>query len=190
MNTMSFLQKLFAFLLDSAQTILLAGSVFLVIYVFLFRPFQVSGSSMHPNFVDQEYVLTNLITLQFGDPTLGDVIVFKAPIDADKDFIKRTIGVAGDKVMVKDGNVYLNGERLDESAYLSEDVKTYGGAFLQDGNEITVPNGKFFVMGDNRMNSSDSRAWGFVKRSEIIGKSMFVYWPPNHARGIANPFKK
>lgn len=184
------LRKIYSFLLDSLQTFLMAAAVFLVIYIFLFRPFEVKGSSMFPNFHDKEYVLTNLITLRFEDPKLGDVIVFKAPMDAEKDFIKRVVGTQGDSVEVKDGSIYLNGSLLDESAYLKPTVKTYGGAYLEEGRIVTIPEGEFFVLGDNRMSSSDSREWGFVKKEAIIGKSIFVYWPLNETRLIKNPYNK
>jgi signal peptidase I len=182
------IRKIYSFLLDSVQTFLIAFSVFLVIYVFLFRPFEVKGDSMYPNFVDQEYVLTNIISLRFSHPQRGDVIVFKSPSEPDKDFIKRVIGVQGDTIMLKNGDVYLNGNLLDESAYLKPDVKTYGGSFLKDGQTITVPPGQYFVMGDNRIYSSDSREWGFVKQDEVIGKSFFVYWPLSKLGFIKNPY--
>lgn len=187
---MSILRKLYLFLLDTIQTLLFAASIFLVVYMFLFRPFQVSGTSMWPNFQDKEYVLTNLIVLRFENPKRGDVIVFKAPIDPDKDFIKRVIGAPGDTVSVKDGGVYVNGEKLDESSYLSSDVKTIGGAFLRDGTSITVPSDEYFVLGDNRPFSSDSREWGFVKSDEILGESFLVYWPLNQIKLIKNPYQK
>lgn len=185
---MFILRKLYAFFVDAVQSILIAASIFLVIYIFFFRPFQVNGESMFPNFEDKEYVLTNLIVLRFDNPKHGDVVVFQAPVDAEKDFIKRVIGIPGDTVMIKDGNVYLNGNKLDESAYLKNDVKTYGGSFLKENEPVTVPQDQYFVMGDNRTYSSDSREWGFVKKSAVIGESFFVYWPPNHMRTIKNPF--
>src|SRR5258706_14101515 len=187
---MFLLRKVWLFLVDTLQSILIAAAVFLVIYIFLFRPFQVSGQSMFPNFHNNEYVLTNLITLRFGPPVKGDVIVFKAPPDPEKDFIKRVIGVPGDTVMVKDGSVFVNGQLYNESAYLSSDVKTYGGTFLKDGDTVTVPDNEYFAMGDNRPYSSDSREWGFVPTGNIIGKSFFVYWPLNEIRGVSNPFTK
>ena len=142
---------------------------------------------MYPNFHDQEYVLTNLIVLRFEQPKLGDVIVFKAPPNPEVDYIKRVIGVPGDSVSVRDGNVYLNNKLLDQSSFLKPDVKTYSGAFLKDGETIKVPDGDYFVMGDNRLYSSDSREWGFVPKNSIIGDSMFVYWPLNRLRFIQNP---
>ena len=182
-------RKVYAFLLDAVQTLLVAAAVFLIIYMFLFRPFEVNGESMHPNFLDREYVLTNLVALRLGNPKLGEVIVFKAPPDPEKDYIKRVIGVAGDSVMVKDGDVYLNNQLLDENAFLKSDVKTYSGAFLKEGVPITVPPGEFFVMGDNRPYSSDSREWGFVKQDELIGESFLVYWPVSDIRFVSNPYK-
>lgn len=184
---MEILRKIYVFLIDIVQTLLLAAAVFLVIYVFLFRPFQVNGDSMFPNFTDKEYILTNIISLNFREPKKNEVVVFKAPQDPEKDFIKRVIGTAGDRVMIKDARVYLNGQLLDESKYLKPDVATYGGSFLVEGSEITVPLGKFFVMGDNRNYSSDSREWGYVSKSDIIGKSFFVYWPPDKVGLVKTP---
>lgn len=187
---MFILRKVWAFLVDTIQSILIAAAIFLVIYIFFFRPFQVSGQSMFPNFHDKEYVLTNLITLRFGSIVRGDVIVFKAPPDPEKDFIKRVIGLPGDTVMVRDGDVYVNGQLYDESSYLNSSVKTFGGTFLRDNDTITVPEGNYFVMGDNRPYSSDSREWGFVPMANVIGKSFFVYWPLNEMRGVTNPVAK
>lgn len=174
---MSIIRKIYTFLIDIVETLLLAAAVFLVIYIFLFRPFQVNGDSMYPNFTDNEYILTNIIVLNFKTPQKGDVIVFKAPPDPEKDFIKRVIAAPNDKIYIKDGSVFLNGEKLDESKYLMSDVKTYGGSFLKEGQEVTVPENSYFFMGDNRSYSSDSREWGFVPIKSVIGKSFFVYWP-------------
>lgn len=181
-------QKFWAFFLDIAQTIFLAGAIFVFIYMFLFRPFQVSGLSMFPTFHDKEYILTNLISLRMGAPKRGDVIVFRAPLDHDKDFIKRVIGVGGDKVLLRDGIVYLNDQVLDESKYLASDVQTRPQSFMRENEPVTVPTGQFLVMGDNRGNSSDSREWGFLTRNDLIGRSVFVYWPLANMRLIKNPF--
>lgn len=185
---MEFARKAYFFTLDLLQTVLLAASIFLVIYIFLFRPFQVSGDSMYPTFKNGEYILTNLIAVKTNGIERGDVIVFKAPPDREKDFIKRVIGLPGDTVLLKNGFVYLNGKRLDESVYLHSDVRTYGGSFLKDGEEFTVPDGNYLVFGDNRPFSSDSREWGLLNQNMIIGKSFFVYWPVTSMRLVHNPF--
>ena len=185
---MIILRKIYSFFVDILQTLLLAAAVFLVVYVFLFRPFQVNGNSMHPNFFDKEYVLTNIISLRFEDPKIGDVIVFKAPLDSDKDYIKRVIATPGDKVLIKNGSVYLNGKTLDESSYLNASIKTNAGSFLKEGQEVIAAKDEYFVLGDNRPYSSDSREWGFVPRESIIGESFFVYWPLKSMGLIKNPF--
>ncbi len=189
---MDILRKIFYFFLDIAQTLILAIVVFFVVYVFIARPYQVSGSSMYPTFKDQEYVLTSIISIKLGSLRQGDVVVFEAPNQKNsefkKDFIKRVIGVAGDTVMVQNGNVFVNGKQLNESAYLKSNVKTYAGAFLHDGEPVTVPTNSYIVFGDNRPYSSDSREWGFVTQSEMIGKSVFVYLPVDKMRIVQNPY--
>lgn len=187
---MEILKKIYNIFIDIAQTFLMAASIFLVIYIFILRPFQVSGDSMYPTFKNGEYILTNLIGLRFASPQRGDVIVFKAPTDNEKDFIKRIIGIGGDTVMLQKGKVFLNGTQLDESAYLASDVQTYPGSFLLEGQSTTVPEGSYFVMGDNRPFSSDSREWGYLPGKDLEGVSFFVYWPLNSMRVITNPFSK
>ncbi len=186
---MEFLRKTYAFLMDTVQTLVLISAAFLVVYVFLFRPFQVSGNSMHPTFLNKEYILTNLITLRFGKPKLGDVIVFKAPNDPEKDYIKRVIGIPGDTVFIRNGEVYVNNNLLNERAYLQPTVKTYGGSFLKEEQSVTVPAESYFVIGDNRPGSSDSREWGFLPAKNLIGQSFFVYWPLDKIQVIKNPYR-
>lgn len=185
---MESLRRAYFFLLDILQTLILAAAAFVVVYMFLFRPFEVKGESMFPTFHDSEYLITNIIGMKLSDPKPGDVVVFKSPDDPERDFIKRVIGIAGDNVSINEGHVYVNGKLLDESAYLKPEVKTYGGSFLQDGKEVTVPEGYFFVLGDNRSFSSDSREWGFVPKKNIIGNSVLIYWPLNSAGLIRNPY--
>lgn len=187
---MPILRKIYYFLIDTIQSLLLAASVFLVIYVFLFRPFQVNGQSMYPNFEDKQHVITDLISYRFNEPKRGDVIVFKAPPDPEKDYIKRIIGIPGDIVSIKNGLVYVNNQLSPENSYLDSSVKTYGGSFLKDGGEVIVPQGNYFVVGDNRPASSDSREWGFVEKSEIIGRSLFIYWPFDKMQLIKNPLEE
>lgn len=179
---MEVIRKIYYILFDLIQTLVIAGAIFVVIYAFLFRPYQVTGHSMDPTFADGEYVLTNLISLRLGSLSRGDIVVFVAPPDKEKDYIKRIIGIPGDRVSVNGGSVYLNGEKLDQGAFLPSDVRTNGGNYLGEGNEVVVPQDQYFVMGDNREFSSDSREWGFVTKNAVIGKSFLVYWPINHIR--------
>lgn len=181
-------QKSPGWLSDTLQTFLMALAIFSVIYFFIARPFQVSGESMFPTYKDKEYIFTNILGLKLTALKRGDVVVFKAPIDHSRDFIKRVIGLEGETVQLQDGSVLINGKKLDEKSYLSLDIKTYGGSFLNDKEKITVPKGHIFVMGDNRQSSSDSREWGFLKQTEVIGKTFLVYWPISEAHIVTNPF--
>lgn len=182
-------KKAYYFLLDFFQTILLIAAGVLVVYVFLFRPFEVKGDSMLPNFHDGEHIITNLVASRFGEPEGGEVIVFSAPPEPEKDFIKRVIGVPGDTIEIRDGRVYLNGSLLDENEYVPASVMTYPGSFLQESEVVRVPEDQYFVLGDNRPESSDSREWGFVPKKNVIGESFLVYLPLNRLAIIENPFK-
>lgn len=181
---MSILRRIYSVLIDFVETLVIAAAIFVVVYAFLFRPFQVNGQSMFPNYRDGEYILTNLISLRLGKIDRGQVIVFESPVDREKDFIKRVIGGPGDQVKLQAGFVFVNDIKLDESDYLPRDFKTYGGSFLPEGREVVVPENSYLVLGDNRNSSSDSREWGFVPRDKIIGKSFLVYWPVTKMRFV------
>ena len=180
---MLILRKIYYILFDLIQTLVIAGAIFVVIYAFLFRPYQVNGLSMYPNFDNGEYILTNLISKRITTYEKGDVIVFHSPTEKSKDFIKRIIGTEGDTVSLSEGKVFVNGKMLEED-YLPSNYVTNDGSFLPEGAQVKVPADNFFVMGDNRSNSSDSREWGFVSKDEIIGKSFFVYWPITKMRVV------
>lgn len=170
------LKRVWHFFLDLLETFVVSAAIFVIIYMFLFQPHQVDGRSMEPNFHHGEYILTDKLSYRFTDPSRGDVIVFQAPQDERLDFIKRIIGVAGDEVMVENGKVVLNGKELEEN-YIFEPGEVPQGRFLREGVPVQVPNNQYLVMGDNRKNSSDSREWGFINRSDIVGRAFFVYWP-------------
>lgn len=172
-----FFQKLGAFFLDIIEVVVFAIAIFLFIYLLVMQPHRIKGSSMEPNFHDGEYLLSDKISYRLREPERGEVIVFEAPGSRGDEFIKRIIGLPGDTVSVNGGKVFLNGQLLDEQ-YIPDTTDTNGGAFLKDGSEVTVPENYFFVMGDNRAFSSDSRAWGFVAKTKITGKAWFIYWPP------------
>ena len=182
-------KKVFSLLYEMVEVFVVSASIFVVVYLFLMQPHQVKGSSMFPTFKDGEYVLTDKVTYRTRLPTYGDVVVFKAPINENFDFIKRVIGIPGDRVMVTGGKAYVNGKSLPET-YLPPEYTTSPGQFLQNGVEYTVPVGAVFVMGDNRDHSSDSRDWGPVPDQNIIGRAFFRYWPANKAGIIVNPIEK
>lgn len=172
-----FARSLGALFLDTLQTVVLAAAIFMLTYLFLVQPHEVKGNSMYPNFHDGERLLTDKVSYRFNQPRRGDIIVFRAPPDRVKDFIKRIIALPGETVSVKEGQVFVNGNALDEF-YLSKTINTEVGAFLSEDREYTLGNNEYIVMGDNRDHSSDSRSWGPVKRDEIVGKAWLIYWPP------------
>lgn len=162
--------------IDFFQTLVVFAAIGTAIYWLVAQPHKVSGSSMFPNFKNGDYIITDKITYRLDDPKRGDIVVFKNPKDETQDFIKRIIGLPGDKVKVQDGKIYLNGKQLNEP-YLANTITTNPGSFLQEGMEITVEPDRYITIGDNRPASSDSREWGFITRGEIIGKVFFRYWP-------------
>lgn len=172
-----------SFILEFVQSIVLAMSVFVLVYLFVAQPNQVKGSSMVPNFTDGEYLLTDKISYQIGQPKRGDVIVFKAPpsepcSENECEYIKRVMGVPGDRIKVEGGQVYLNGELLNQS-FLPDDFVSDPGEFAKEGEEVTVPEGTVLPFGDNRSHSRDGREFGPIKKESIVGRAFFKYWPPS-----------
>jgi signal peptidase I len=181
-----------AFLLDIIQTIVLALSIFVISYLFLFQPHQVKGSSMVPNFHTDEFLLTDKISYRFNPPKQGDVIVFKAPpseacAESECEYIKRIIGVPGDKIRLTAGYIYVNDKKLNEP-YLDPSVTTYPEGFFAENQILTLKTNEYFVCGDNRPASRDGRAFGPIKRDAIIGKAWLRYWPPSKIGFIPNGF--
>lgn len=177
-----------SFLIDTIETIVIAAAIFVVVYLFLVQPHQIRGISMVPTFIDREYVLTDKVTYRFAKPERGDIIVFQAPKNHEQDFIKRIIALPGEKIKIQNGNVYIynsqnqNGIKLNEP-YIS-DPFTAPNEFAKDGEIITLGENEYFVMGDNRPHSSDSRVWGPVTREEIVGRAWLRYWPLNKMKLI------
>jgi len=170
--------KLGAGFVDFIQTLVVFGAIFAMIYLFVAQPHKVSGSSMVPNFHDGDYIMTDKVSYRFGQPKHQDVIVLKNPRDHSVDFIKRVIAIPGETVMIRGGKVFVNGTEIGEP-YLPGGLVTQPESFLHEGETVLVAPNQFFVFGDNRNHSSDSREWGAVTREEIIGKVFLRYWPPN-----------
>ncbi len=170
-------KNLFGVFWDFIEAIVFALAIFVVVYLFLFQPNQVKGSSMYPTFKDGQFIFTDKVSYRFGQPGRGDVVVFRSPKNQDVDFIKRIIALPGETVKLVNGKVYVNGQPLNESGYLDSSVFTGSESYLTEGQEIRVPDHMYFVMGDNREHSSDSRDFGPVKPEEFVGKVFFRYWP-------------
>ncbi len=186
------------FLLEIIKVVILAFVIIVPIRVFLFQPFFVQGASMEPNFENSNYLIVNELGYKKTSFSLdgkniftiapykklqrGEVVVFKYPKNPSQFFIKRIIGLPGEKVEIKKGQILVynqdnpEGKILDESAYLSKNVKT---STALDDFVITLRDNEYFVMGDNRMYSSDSRVWGPVPDADIMGKVIIRAWPLN-----------
>ena len=157
------------FVKDILEIALISLFLFLSINTISAR-IRVESVSMQPTLFAGNFVVVNKMSYRFGDPRRGDIIVFKYPPNPELDpYIKRVIGLPEEYVSVEDGKVFINGVRISEP-YLETQT--------QQGGEWTVPQNALFVMGDNRNNSSDSRAWGVVPLENVIGKAFMVYWPP------------
>ena len=154
---------------DLAFSVLIA----VILIVFIYQPVKVEGTSMMPTLTDQERIFINKFTYHLGLGSIerGDMVVFWYPLAKEKSYIKRVIGLPGDTVYIDAGQVYVNGRLLTES-YVPEDYRD-----RVSWEEHHIPAGEYFVLGDHRSSSSDSRTWGFVKRDAIYGKAVFVYWP-------------
>lgn len=164
-------------IIEFIQTLVLFAAIGTAIYLFIAQPHKVSGLSMFPTMHSGDYIITNKIGYRLNEPDKGQIIVFKNPRDESQDFIKRIIGLPGDTIKVQGGHVYVNSSLLNETKYLDTTITTSPGSFLKEREEVTIPQGHYVVMGDNRPASSDSREWGFIARDEIIGEAFFRYFP-------------
>ena len=178
-------QSLGSLILDLGKIFLLGLMVVLGTRLFIFQPFVVSGSSMEPNFRQGDYLIIDEITYRFREPERGEVIVLRFPQDPSQFFIKRVIGLPGEKVVIANNKVKVTQE-AGKTTTLSEEYLLPGT--LTPGSEaITLDQGEYFVLGDNRVASSDSRSWGILKRKNIVGKAWLKLFPIAHAALIPQP---
>jgi len=190
---MSFLKK--SVIREWAESIIIAFLLAMIIRTFLVQAFKIPTGSMRPTLMEGDIILVNKFVygakIPFTElrlpalihPARGDVIVFIYPENPKKDFIKRLVAFPGERVQIKDGTVYINDKPLLESLFSSRYYYNRGD-FGQQGQEMLVPPGSFFVLGDNSASSQDSRYWGFVQAKNVIGKAMVIYWPPQRIRII------
>ena len=156
------------FFFDVFETLVLAVVLFFGIN-FVSARIRVDGSSMVPTLQSNEFVFVNRLAYRIGSIERGDIVVFHFPGDPDQEYIKRAIGLSGDHVRIHNGIVYVNGQQIQEP-YIAA-APTYRG-------DWQIPEGHIFVLGDNRNSSSDSHNWGPVPTENVIGKAVFIYWPP------------
>jgi signal peptidase I len=154
-----------------ARDLLVSLAISAFIIIFLYQPVKVEGTSMMPGLEDQERIFVNKFVYRWEPIERGDIVVFRYPRDTSKSYIKRVVGVAGDRIRIENGQVFVNEEALDEGYVPSEyaDARSYP--------EVVVPRNSYFVLGDHRTMSNDSRDFGPVHERYIYGKAVFGYWP-------------
>ena len=179
------LSSISQFVFNTVEAVVIALALSIIFYLFIATPHEVVGRSMLPNFESGEYLIGNKIGYKFSQPQRGDVIIFE--YDETTDYIKRIIGLPGEEISIQNGKIYIDNNMLDESSYLDDSVVTLGGDYLQEGRSIQISDTNYFVMGDNRQNSSDSRDFGPIEREKIKGKAWLVYFPFSDFRFITHP---
>jgi signal peptidase I len=161
--------RLHTILREILETILLTALIYAAVNLTTGR-FRVEGDSMQPTLHPDQYVLVDKVSYRIGDPQRGDVVVFQYPLATERDFIKRVIGLPGEAVSVANGAININGQPLNEPYIAAPPAYT---------NTWVLGPDEYFVLGDNRNNSSDSHNWGPLKRQYLIGRAIAVYWPPD-----------
>jgi len=171
------MRKIFIFIWETIKIVIISLAIIIPVRYYLIQPFFVRGASMTPNFDNGQYLVIDEISYRFGEPERGEVIVFKYPLNPSQYYIKRIIGLPGETIEIKDGQVILynqdfpQGKTLDESSYLAAGIITWGETKIELGED------EHFVLGDNRQASSDSRQWGGLNRENIIGRVWLRAWP-------------
>jgi signal peptidase I len=185
---MKFLKAIITFLMEIMETIVFIGSLFIAVYMFILQPNQIKGVSMEPTFFDKEYIFTSKFTYKIRDPQRGDVVVFHSPKNPDIEYIKRVIGLPGDTILISGPKVFVNGSLINEP-YISAPTQLLPNNFVKENEPVTVSLGEIFVMGDNRPRSADSREFGPIPISSVVGHVFYRYFPANRVGNINNPFK-
>jgi len=162
--------------LDFFELLFIAVSIVLLTFIFLFQPLLITGDSMKPEFLDGEQIIAEKLTVKFQQIDRGEVLVVKHPKDEGVLVIKRVVGLPGETLMLVNSNIYIDGELLDES-YLDSEVVTSDGNYLTEREEFQLSDSEYFMLGDNRAESFDSRFWGPVDKDHIVGRSILVYYP-------------
>ncbi len=179
------MRQFFISVLEIAKVVVVAVGAVVLVRSFLVQPFLVSGSSMVPNFHGGDYLLIDELTYRFRDPERGEVVVFRSPANPSVFFIKRIIGLPGEKIEIRGGKVFVSSVERPESAALDE---PYLPPNLINGNSsVALESSQYFMMGDNRSFSLDSRSWGPLSRSGIVGLVRVRLWPVGSVQAFGVP---
>lgn len=162
--------KINKFVWDLLESVGVAVILAIVIRIFLFEPFYIPSWSMSPILKPGDKIIVNKFTYRISQPKRGDIVVFKYPKNPKKDYIKRIIGLPGETIKVRNNKVFVDERELVET-YLSD------GLIYPDFGPVVIDNGKYFMMGDNRSDSLDSRYWGTLDRKLMLGEAMVIFWP-------------
>lgn len=168
-----------SFLWELSRIVIIAFIIMVGFRYFVAEPFIVSGSSMVPNYHNREYLVVNKLSYRFNEPHRGDVIVFKYPKDTTQYFIKRVIGLPGEKVKVENGKVFIYNTEYPEGKALTEDYLSNQDITFGKDDIVSLGSDEFYVLGDNRLASSDSRVWGVLPRHDIVGTAWLRVFPLN-----------
>lgn len=172
--------------MDIGKTVIIVLVLAFVIRNFLFQPFVVEGQSMEPNFYNEEYLLVNRLTYRIDKPKRGDVVVFQAPNNPQYDYIKRIVGLPNENVQIFNQKIYINGQELKEN-YINQATQAFLNQKKNFVLDINLSNDQYFVLGDNRDHSSDSRDWGTLPKENIVGKAWLSVYPWNIFGFIPSP---
>ena len=167
---------------ENLESLLWAVALAVTIRTFIVAPFKIPSGSMRPTLIEGDRILVNKFIYRFRTPQHGDIIVFRFPEDPKRPFIKRLAALGGDTVEIRGGMVLVNGEPLNGSRIFATNQYYNQGAYGEEGRVVHVPEGSFYVLGDNSRSSHDSRFWGFVPRRLLIGRAMCIFWPLNRWR--------
>ncbi|MDD4290232.1 MAG: signal peptidase I [Patescibacteria group bacterium] len=174
------------FALEIIKTVIISLAIIFPIRYFLIQPFMVDGASMEPNFYNSDYLIIDEITYRFENPERGQVVVFKNPDNKKEYFIKRVIGLPGEVVRIQDGGVFIRHIGSDDFIELKEDYLPKNLSTMSVGEDVMVPDNSYFVLGDNRSNSRDSRYFGAIPENFITGKVWLRGYPFNRIKLFTN----
>lgn len=175
---MNIIRRLLLFILETVESVTFALTFTVLGYLFLAQPMIVQGASSYPNLITGERIMIDKITPHWQDYQRGEFVIPESPANPDVTFIKRVIGLPGERIKISQCHIYINGMTLEEQ-YLDNDSCTTGGQWLAENQEIAIPDGYYFLMGDNREHSSDSRDFGPMAKGKIVGRAWLRFWPPD-----------